>query len=282
MLPCCHAGAPVPSVNGMDESFYVPLGDDRWQATVHTTGPWDPRAQHGGPPSALLCRAMRRLHPRDDMMITRFSCEILRPIPVGELTISARRARPGLSVELLEATMSSHGHEVARASAWQVQRTEAAPTASRLAAPPPLPGKPQFTRPPPGWVDGYMSAIDIRAARGSLTAPGPGAFWGRMLYPLVPGEEPSPVERTLVIADSGNGASLEIDVAHWFSLNTELTVHLHREPAGEWICLDAKTTVSHGGTGIATSVLSDLDGPVGVGAQALLIAQRPARVPQPA
>jgi hypothetical protein len=103
-----------------------------------------------------------------------------------------------------------------------------------------------------------------------------------MLYPLVPGEEPSPVERTLVIADSGNGASLEIDVARWFSLNTELTVHLHREPVGEWICLDAKTTLSHGGTGIATSVLSDLDGPIGVGAQALLIAPRPVRQPQPA
>jgi hypothetical protein len=271
----------------MAESFYVPLGDDRWQATVHTTGPWDPRAQHGGPPSALLCRAMQRVHPRDDMMITRFTCEILRPIPVGELTVSARRARRGMSVELLEASLSSRGHEVARASAWRVQRTEAAPAAdslagaSRLAAPPPLPGKPEFAGPPPGWVDGYMSAIDIRAARGSLNAPGPGAFWGRMLYPLVPGEEPSPVERALVIADSGNGASLEIDIARWFSVNTELTVHLHREPVGEWICLDAQTTLSQGGTGIATSVLSDLDGPIGVGAQALLIAARPARQPQP-
>ena len=184
--------------------------------------------------------------------------------------------------------MSAHGHEVARATAWQVKRTEAVSAvdspagASRLAVPPPLPGKPEFAGPPPGWVDGYMSAIDIRAARGSLTAPGPGAFWGRMLYPLVPGEEPSPVERALVIADSGNGASLEIDVAHWFSLNTELTVHLHREPVGEWICLDAQTTLSQGGTGIATSVLSDLDGPIGVGAQALLIAPRPVRQPQPA
>jgi hypothetical protein len=103
-----------------------------------------------------------------------------------------------------------------------------------------------------------------------------------MLYPLVPDEEPSPLERTLVIADSGNGASLEIDIAHWFSLNTELTVHLHREPAGEWICLDAQTTLSPGGTAIATSVLSDRSGPIGVGAQALLVAPRPVRQPQPA
>jgi hypothetical protein len=266
----------------MAMSFYEPLGDDRWLATVHTTGPWDPRAQHGGPPSALLSRAMQRLHPRDDMIVTRFTCEILRPIPVGELTVTARRVRPGLSVELLEASASARGHEVARATAWRVQRTEAMPAAPRLVPPPPLPGQPELTGPPPGWVDGYMSAIDIRAARGSLTAPGPGAFWGRMRYPLVPDEEPSPLERTLVIADSGNGASLEIDIDRWFSLNTELTVHLHREAVGEWICLDAQTTVSVGGTGIATSVLSDPSGPVGVGAQALLIAPRPVRQPQPA
>ena len=40
----------------------MPLADDgsRWQATVHTTGPWDARAQHGGPPSALLARAVEQ------------------------------------------------------------------------------------------------------------------------------------------------------------------------------------------------------------------------------
>src|ERR1700689_4641272 len=124
----------------MENSFYVPLGDDRWQATVHTTGPWDPRAQHGGPPSALLSRAMQRVHPRDDMIITRFTCEILRPIPVGEVTVIARRVRPGLTVALLEAARSSCGREVARATAWRVQRPEALPVAGGQPAPPPLPG----------------------------------------------------------------------------------------------------------------------------------------------
>ena len=45
--------------------------------------------------------------------------------------------------------------------------------------------------------------------------------------------------------------------------------------AGEWICLDARTVISTGGAGLATSVLSDLDGQVGVGAQSLLVAPRP-------
>jgi hypothetical protein len=47
-----------------------------------------------------------------------------------------------------------------------------------------------------------------------------------------------------------------------------------RIPIGEWICLEAQTTISPGGVGLATSLLSDRDGPIGVGAQSLLVAQR--------
>ena len=77
----------------------------------HTTGPWDARAQHGGPPSALLGRAIQQCGPRDDMIIARFTCEILRPIPVGEIRVQARLARPGRSVELLEAVASGAGRD---------------------------------------------------------------------------------------------------------------------------------------------------------------------------
>src|SRR5207237_67687 len=38
---------------GVTDAFYIPDGDD-FVATVHTRGPWSPKHQHGGPPSALL------------------------------------------------------------------------------------------------------------------------------------------------------------------------------------------------------------------------------------
>jgi hypothetical protein len=261
------------------DSFYVPLGDGRWQATAHTTGPWDARAQHGGPPSALLGRAMQRCQPREDMITARFTCEILGPIPVGEISVQTRVVRPGRSVELLGATMSAGGREVARASAWRVRRTAGVSATSRVSAPASLPG--HFSVPPAGWgVNGYLSAIEWRGVRGGFTAPGPATVWARMRYPLVADEEPGPLERVLAIADSGNGVSWELDIPRWHFINPELTVHLHREAEGEWICLDAQTTISEGGAGLATSVLSDLAGPVGVGAQSLLIAPRPAATGQ--
>ena len=260
----------------MADSFYVPLGEDRWLGTVHTTGPWDPGTQHGGPPSALLGRAIQRCGPREDMVVARFTCEIVRAIPVGEITVQARLARPGRSVELLEAVAAAGGREVARAAAWRVLRAAAPAVPARLPAPPGLPPEGQGMRPDSNWVDGYLSAIEWRVAGGSLTAPGPAAVWSRMRYPLVPDEEPSPLERVLATADSGNGVSWELDLGRWHFINPELTVHLHREASGEWICLDAQTMISTGGAGLATSVLSDLTGPVGVGAQSLLVAPRSA------
>ena len=264
----------------MADTFYVPAGEDTWLATSHTTGPWDAGAQHGGPPSALMGRAIQRCEPRDDMIIARFTCEILRAIPVGEIGVQARLARPGRSVEMLEAVTSADGREVARATAWRVKRTEGLSVPPRQPPPPPLPGE----QPPPmsgglapaarGWVDGYLSAIEWRPVRGNFGEPGPATVWARMRYPLVPDGEPGPLERVLAIADSGNGISGELDLRQWQFINPELTVHLHREAAGEWICLDAQTAISPGGVGLATSVLSDLDGPIGVGAQSLLVTPR--------
>lgn len=264
---------PVGNIHGVTESFYVPLGNDRWRATVHTTGPWDARAQHGGPPSALLGRAIQRCAPRDDMIVARFTCEILGAIPVGELEVRARVTRPGRSVELLEAVASAGSRDVASARAWRVLRTDSQSIGSRLAQPPALPAE-TITQPPGGWVDGYLSAVEWRPVRGSFASPGPATVWTRLRYPLVPDEETGPLERVLAVADSGNGLSSELDITRWQFINPELTVHQHRSAVGEWICLDAATTISAGGAGLATSALYDLDGEIGIGAQSLLVSPR--------
>jgi hypothetical protein len=255
------------------ESFFLPLGEGRWRATVHTTGPWDERFQHGGPPSALLGRAVETVAPRPDVTVARMTVEILGPIPVGDLELRSAVVRPGRSVELVEAVLSAGGRDVARASAWRVLRTAARSIATRLAPPPVLPDE-SAELGHGDWVDGYLSAIDWRFARGHFTERGPAAAWTRLRVSIVPDEPPSPLQRVLAVADSGNGISSELNLTKWHFINPELTVHLHREAVGEWICLDAMTSISTDGVGLATSVLSDVEGPVGVGAQSLLVARR--------
>ncbi len=255
------------------EAFYVPLGDDRWSSTVHTTGPWDPRFQHGGPPAALMARAVERCAPRDDVVVARMTVEILGPVPVGELEVRARVLRPGRSVELVEAVLSADGRDAARAAAWRVKRTMNDGVASRAEPPPPLPAE-ALVVPAGGWVDGYLSAVEWRFTEGRFDVPGPATVWTRLLHPLVPDEEPSPLQRVLCVADSGNGLSSELDLTQWHFINPELTVHLHREAVGEWVCVAAQTAISPGAAGLATTRLSDRQGPVGVGAQSLLVAPR--------
>ncbi len=220
----------------------------------------------------MLGRAIQHYAPRDDMIITRFTCEILSAIPVGELRVEARLVRAGRSVEFLEAVARAADREVARASAWRVLRTSSDPVAPR-GGPPPLPADASAAA-PDGWIDGYLSAIEWRPVRGHFAEPGPATVWARLRYPLVADEETGPLERVLAVADSGNGLSGELDITRWHFINPELTVHLHREAAGEWICLDAQTAISAGGAGLATSVLSDQTGQIGVGAQSLLVSPR--------
>jgi Thioesterase-like superfamily len=221
----------------------------------------------------LLGRAIELCSPRDDMIISRFTCEILGPVPVGEVEVEARVIRPGRSVELVEAVLSGGGRAAASARAWRVLRTEGPSVPDTPAPPPERPGQP-ISRTPPGWVDGYLSAIEWRPVQGEFGVPGPATVWARQRYPLVPGEETTPLQRVLMVADSGNGLANELDIRKWQFINPELTVHLYRDAVDDWICLAAWTTIATGGAGLASSVLSDREGTIGTGAQSLLITPR--------
>jgi len=51
-------------------------------------------------------------------------------------------------------------------------------------------------------------------------------------------------------------------------------VHLHRPAVGEWVCLDASTTIGIPGVGLAESRLWDVHGPIGRSVQSLLVEPR--------
>ena len=48
-------------------------------------------------------------------------------------------------------------------------------------------------------------------------------------------------------------------------------MHVLRPPVGEWICLDAETSLGPGAVGVAASTVYDECGPVARSAQALLV-----------
>jgi len=256
----------------MTGAFYTEEGD-RLVPSELTRGPWDPDAQHAGPPAALLGRAVERCEPRGAMRVGRITFDILSPVPIAPLEARAQVVRPGRSVELVEASLSGPDGEVMRAAAW---RLRAGDEAGPSRADPPPPGPDQGTEReffPTRHDVGYDTAMDWHFVRGAFLEPGPATVWMRMRVPLVAGEDPSPLERVLVAADSGNGVSAELDYHRYLFINTDLTVNLLRLPAGEWVCLDARTHLD--GVGLAETVLWDERGRIGRAAQTLLVRQRP-------
>ena len=94
------------------------------------------------------------------------------------------------------------------------------------------------------------------------------------MIPLLPEEEPSPMGRALLVADSGNGVAAALSVTDYIFINVDVTVALPRDPVGDWLLLEAKTTIGAEGTGLAASRISDQQGPCGRGWQTLLVAPR--------
>lgn len=261
---------------GVPTSFYEPDGE-RFVATELTRGPWDAGAQHAGPPSALLGRAIEALPGSEGFQVGRVTFEILRSVPIAPFEVSAEILRPGKKVQMFGAELSVEGEVLMRARGWRL-RTAALDIPAEASPTPPPPRFPEqeedFAFFPTGHEHGYHSAMELRFASGGFLELGPATAWLRMRDPLLPGEEPTPLQRTLIAADVGNGISAVLDFRRFVFINVDLTVHLERMPVGEWVGVDAVTLPQANGIGTAESVLSDRRGRIGRAVQTLLIDER--------
>lgn len=260
----------------MADAYYLPDDDQgRFVATDLCGGPWDPDFSHGGPPAALLARAVERTPATWEFTVVRMAVEILGPVPLGPITVTSAVVRPGRSVDLVEAELTAGGRVAVRARAWRVRIAPLDGLPTDVATPPRTPALPDSDDPPAqGWPGQFMHSLQTRFSRGGWNSLGPATLWARQRVGLVSGEPSTGLQRLMVLADCGNGISNSLPIADWVFINPDLTVHLSRQPDGEWLCLDAVTTVDPSGFGLAASTLHDAAGQVGVGAQSLFVSRR--------
>lgn len=259
-------------------SFYRGDGPDHFLAQPTTAGPWGSDSQHGGPPAALLTRAVERLVEGRGLVPGRLTVELLGPVPVGPVRVSAEVVRPGRTVSLAEATMYDEERDrpCARAMTWLFPLTDDGP--GQVGPPLPHgPGEGTAHDRPESWSGGYLDAVEWRWVSGSVQEPGPGVVWMRPGVDLVEGEPMTPLQRLMACVDSASGVSAALDPAEWGFLNTELTVHVLRPPEGAWLCLSAETTLGPGSVGVAVGSVNDERGLVARSSQALLVAPRQPR-----
>ena len=262
----------------LSESIFRREGEG-FAASEHARGPWDPRALHGGAPAALIVEAFRAAQPGAELPIARLGFELLRPIPSAPLGISTEIVRSGRRVQELAAELRSGEQLICRASALRVQPVpEDLPPAgaSTSSAPMPAPAEGKavrFALDDPSRASFAASAMEMRWLDDPW-APGPGRVWMRLRYPLLPGEQASSLARLAATADFGNGVSAVLPFDRYLFINADLSLHLQRQPRGEWIGLDARTLLHGGGMGLAESVLHDVHGPVGRAFQTLVVQAR--------
>jgi len=250
---------------------------ERFLPTPLARGPWHEGTQHGGPMLALLARAVER-HPAErPVQVTRLTADLMRAAPMRAIETRVRTIRAGKSVEVVEASLLSEGEEYARATAMRFRLTELEVepdlAAGDLLSPPDESEPKEWGT--PGRV-AFHHAVDMRPVRG-LEMP---ALWMRLRVPLVEGETTSPLERLAAAADSVYSVPFISNILSnpgllrdrkVISINPDTTINLHRQPRGEWICLQAGSHSDPSGAGTAFARLSDAEGAVGIATQSILL-----------
>lgn len=253
-------------------TYFVRRGESAFLPTDHVRGAWREDEQHVAPALGLLTHLVEADHARrrttDRLAVSRLSFDILGTLPVEEVTATVEVRRAGRTIELVEAVLSHEGRPAVSLRAWLLQRTGTAA---------PLEGTPTDALPSPDevpawdatsvWPGGFITSVDVRR---TAEQPGRARFWVRPGPPLL--DEPvSPLARYAGILDIANGMAVREDPRRVAFPNVDLTAHLVREPVGDWVGFDTSVSFGPDGRGVTSSVLHDVDGPLGTLAQSLTV-----------
>ncbi|RRO19222.1 thioesterase family protein [Saccharopolyspora rhizosphaerae] len=254
------------------DGYFARVGDGRYKPTAHVGGAWRADEQHFSPLGGLIVHAIeqaRTAEGRPDLVMSRISFDILGQIALEEFDIHVETVRPGRTIELTEATVVIGGRAVVRARAWLLAEVDTEVVAG---------GEPASLTPPNElepwpmgsvWSGGFIESLHTRVV--GEPRPGRTTAWVTTGHELVVGEEVSPLASFVALIDTANGIAVRQEPTKWMFPNVDLTLHLHRQPSGEWTGLDTKVTFGARGQGLTSTDLHDVDGPVGHAEQILTV-----------
>lgn len=255
---------------------YATTDDGTWfTPTPYARGPWDPGSCHGGPPTALLVRAVEHLDDVVDQALARLTVELRRPVPMAGFAVTAEVTRRGRTATTTRADLvDGDGRTCAVATGLHLAtvdlRTPSAPVDA-----------PDFGRSRPGdfpiprdRMAGevfFSHSLEVREDPPTMSGSGgPSTIWMRTV-PIVAGEESSPRVRLGPLADCGNGISWNTHPDDLTCINPDLTLTFLRAPVGDWFASRATTHAGPVGIGRSDADLFDVDGLVGHASQTLVL-----------
>ncbi len=259
------------------ELVYRVIGD-RALSGPAAVGPWDASMQHGAAPAGLVAWAAERVASERPMLVTRMTVDLMRPVPVAPLQIESSVLREGRKIQIVSVRLLADGVEVVRASVLkirvQAQNLGTGDNGGALPYEPPEDASPLSSASSPSpFIDG----VSMRGAGEYPPGTGRQAIWYRLNRAIIEGQSMSPLMRAAATADFTNGTAGLLDPTRWSFINADLSLQLVRQPAGEWILLEAEMWLSSFGSAVANGRLSDRAGLFGRSSQSLVIEPRDQR-----
>jgi len=257
------------------QSSFFSTGDQEWfVGTDAARGPWQADACHAGPVTGLLARALEGL--LSDKRLTRLTAVFMRPIPMTGFRIEANVSKSGRTLSVATADLQDEqGRTCATASSihlatsdlGQMPTTETAGPRLEEAAPDKFPVS-EINHDLPTFAD----AVDVAYPPGESSDPGPTTIWMRT-PPLLPDEVPSPFQRLCPLADCANGLSRNAELTEVTFMNPDITIASHRDPASDWLAATATSFWERNSAGLASAMLFDESGSVGLVLQPLVLSR---------
>jgi hypothetical protein len=265
--------------------------------TELTVGPWSPKLQHGGPPSALIARQLQAEATKAGMdFVGRVTIQFFRPVKLSAtLELEGQAVRVGTKVAHVAASLFERVGDEETGKSTRVELMRASGLCSRFASVPALaaPASLVLTAPRfnPEQLDeqsrmtsffsmpfrfGYAESLRTHIAEGEH-GKGPSFIWASVPTKLVDDDNAlaSPLERTLIWADSAGGMSFYVDFAKTSFINADTTLNLLRPMEGEWVGMKARTDLApEFGNGLASAELFDQRGFFGRVAQQQILENR--------
>ncbi|WP_426574001.1 thioesterase family protein [Aquihabitans sp. McL0605] len=260
-------------------ALFEPGGAGVFAPTEAAVGAWDREIVHGAPVAALFAG---QLAPAEHTL-ARLTVEFLAPVPHAPLTLELSSLDGGARVQRQRAALVHEGRTVATATSVVVRRGELdlPDKARRHDSPfdpaelPALETRNLASEELIGWPSYDSQGVYLAWTRidGDPRPHG----WIRLALPVVAGTEISGIETAAVAADYAQSAiNFQLPYREWSFRNAELTLHLSREPVGDWIGLRSEGVVQPVGAGFNAADLFDADGRVGRSASSLVVERRSA------
>ncbi|MET0248195.1 MAG: thioesterase family protein [Sphingobium sp.] len=233
-------------------------------------GYWSRDMLHGRPLIGIIGRELERVHGDPAFIPARFNVDLHRTPRFAPVEVETRLLRSGGRLRLAEAVLTIDGEEYARATCQFLRVGEAPP--GRIWAPAPwdVPS-PHAIAPRPDPKRRGLS--EMRPIAGRMGAYGPRQVWTREYFDLVEGQTMTPFARVALAADFASPWT-HIGDAGVHYMNTDIVVHLHRLPRGEWLGFEVTGHDASQGIAVGHCRLYDADGAIGFISATALTNQR--------